>query len=881
MNNIYKLILAIFIPISVNAQFIENFSDGDFTSAPSWSGNTTDFIINAENELQLQASNVSGNQTSYLSVPVTTIDSTIWTFSIRLDFSPSGENFARVYLSSDRADLSEEVNGYYLKIGSSGSQDALELYRQDGSDHTLLLSGTPAGVASAPLLDIQVIRTANQEWTVLADYDLSGQFINEGTVQDATYGLSQFFGWQCNYTSSRSDKFFLDNISISPLFVDDIAPQVISTIATSANTIAVLFDEMITENSATNISNYQLSSGIEITNARVDEANLSLVILTTNMSLTDGATYDLTIQNISDTNGNIVATTLLSFTFIAIQIAAPYDILINEMMVDPTPVLGLPEAEFIELFNRSDKNINLIDFELIIGNNIRLLTDFILAAGDYVIITDQENAPEFNNSDKIIALESFPALRNSGDQIVLNNPDGDLIHAINYRTSWYQNSNKADGGFTLELVNPLAPCLSGINNWRASENGNGGTPGRENSILSAIVDNTSPDLLRAFPINSERIRLFFNKKLNLTIAENVANYQLENIAIVAAELELPNAQTVVLNLTTPLTTGQAYTLKIQNELTDCIGNRIGILSETQTALPATIEPQDIIINELLYQPETGGSDFVELYNTSNKVLNVADLFIANRDEDGIIDIVRPIESDYLLFPDQYVVLTEDIENILALYPNNPCSNISFGANFMETDLPTYPNDRGTVLIYLPDSLAENIVDEFAYSNDLHHPLLDNTRGVSLEKIDYTLSASLADNWQSAAETVGFATPGCLNSNAITNREKPANSSSIFSLENATFSPDGDAFEDFLIINYVTDRTDLVATVRIFDLNGKLLKTLATNELISVDGFYKWDGSDDVGEKAKLGIYIVFAEVFAPDGTQQQFKETCVVAAQLD
>lgn len=881
MNNIYKFILAIFIPISVNAQFQEDFSDGDFLTSPTWSGNVEDFAINMANELQLQAMNISGNQVSYLSTLVMTADSTVWEFFVRLDFSPSGENFARIYLSADRAELNDNVRGYYLKIGSGGSDDALELYRQDEATHELLLAGTIAAVANTPTLNIRVVRNPDQEWTLFADYDQSGNFINEGKIKDGTYRVGQYFGWQCNYTSSRSDKFFLDNILIDPLFIDNIPPRILSVEATSENTIAISFDEYIEENNATDINNYSLSPSISIANARIDDANPQLVILTTNSSLVDGTTYELNVENISDLNGNTIDEITTNFTFTLIQTASAYDILINEIMVDPIPVLGLPEAEFIEIYNRSNKNINVGNFELIVGNTIRLLPDFILAANEYAVIVDNENAPSFSGFGKTIALEGFPVLRNSGEQISLYNSNSELLHAINYRTSWYQNNNKVDGGFTLELMNPLAPCLPGIENWSASENGNGGTPGRQNSIISISVDETPPDLLRAFPINAERIRLFFNKKLDLETAENIDNYQLENIEITSAELEFPNAQTVILNLSQPLNAGQGYTLKIERSLTDCIGNNIGMFAETQTALPATIQPQDMVINEVLYHPEVGGSDFVELYNQSDKVLNVADLLLANRNEEGIIDIVRPIETNYLLFPEQYVVLTEEVQNIIANYPNNPCGNSIFGNNFLETDLPTYPTEEGTVVIYLPDSLAEKIIDEFTYSDDLHHPLLDDTRGVSLERIDTDLPATDNDNWHSAATTVGFASPGCTNSHALTNRGEVSLSSNIFSLERTTFSPDGDGFEDFLIINYETERSDFIVTLRIYDMNGKLLKSIATNESLASAGFYKWDGSTENGEKAKLGIYIIYAEVFAPDGTQQEYKETCVLAGYLD
>ncbi|MFK7933522.1 MAG: lamin tail domain-containing protein [Saprospiraceae bacterium] len=882
MNYIYYFIAAIFIPISAIAQLQDDFSDGDFTTAPMWSGNVGNFVVNTEQELQLQVPDGVDDLTSHLSIAAPTMGRTTWEFSLRLAFSPSGENFTRIYLTADRADLSNVINGYYVRIGNSGTQDALELYRQDGDSHTLLISGTPAAVASSPTLDIRVERSDEQEWTLFADYEQDGNYVTEGMATDATYLIGQFFGWQCNYTASRRDKFFLDNVFINPLFVDDVPPQILATEVVDANTISILFDEILETSSVNDFSNYNFDPALTLSTAQLDGNNGARLILTTNEAFTDGTNYELIINNISDENGNAVSNLTTNFTFIQIETAAPYDILINEIMADPTPAIGLPEAEFIELYNRSDKNINLENFELLVGNNIRLLPDFTLAANDYVILADDNDAVAFTAFGKTLAID-LPALRNSGEQISLNNSNSDLLHAINYSTTWYQNGDKDDGGFTLELINPLAPCLAGIENWRASENGNGGTPGRTNSVLESNFDNANPILQRAFPVNAERIRLFFDKKMDLATAEELANYSIENIEIANAELELPNAQTVLLQLATPLVAGQAYTIEVRSGVQDCNGNALAAFTEVTTALPATIEPRDIIINELLYRPLTGGSDFVELYNQSDKVLNISDLILANRDDRGVLNVVRPIENDYLLFPQTYVVLTEDRNAILESYPQNPCNSPTFGSNFIENDLPSYPVGEGTVVIYLPDTLQERIIDEFNYMDDLHNPLIDDERGVSLERISFSEPTRSTENWYSASATVGFATPGCPNSVGITDRNGAGNAESIFTLESTTFSPDGDGFEDFLIINYLTDQPDFVATLQIYDMNGRLVKTLLNNESLATEGFIKWDGSNDaeVTQRARLGIYIIYAQLFDTNGNVVEYKETCALAAPLD
>ena len=213
--------LAFFSYQLISAQFVERFEDGDFTVNPNWNGDENVFIVNASEELQLSDLNVLQSE-SYLSVGASTGMEANWTFKTRLDFSPSGSNFSRIYLNANQQDLTQSLNGYFIQIGGiSGDQDAVELVRQDGSTLTTLISGTP-GAAATSTVEVNVIvdRDANGLWELQVDYTGDGNFDNEGTAVDATYVQGSYFGIVCTYTSSRSEAFFLDDISISPIVQD-------------------------------------------------------------------------------------------------------------------------------------------------------------------------------------------------------------------------------------------------------------------------------------------------------------------------------------------------------------------------------------------------------------------------------------------------------------------------------------------------------------------------------------------------------------------------------------------------------------------------------------------------------------------------------------
>jgi len=186
-------------------------------------------------------------------------------------------------------------------------------------------------------------------------------------------------------------------------------------------------------------------------------------------------------------------------------------------------------------------------------------------------------------------------------------------------------------------------------------------------------------------------------------------------------------------------------------------------------------------------------------------------------------------------------------------------------------LPAYNISDGNVSIfttYEADTLYV-MIDSFDYSNDFHFPFLDETKGISLERISFDAPTQGNSNWHSASTVSGGGTPTFKNSQI-----RPTNpADDYFSIPEKTFSPDEDGFKDFLLIDYDFENQGYVATVNIFDARGRLVKTLFENELLGQTGSLKWDGITDEGRKAKIGIYIILAEIFSPTKEAMQFKST--------
>ena len=129
------------------------------------------------------------------------------------------------------------------------------------------------------------------------------------------------------------------------------------------------------------------------------------------------------------------------------QIAKQYDVVIDEIFADPTPEVGLPALEFVELKNISVTPLNLSGWELHDGNSTAILPDFILQPDSFIIVCGKSAAVPYASFGTTLGVSSFPSLDNDGDIIYLRSPENIIIHAVSYSTSWYQNELKRlEGG---------------------------------------------------------------------------------------------------------------------------------------------------------------------------------------------------------------------------------------------------------------------------------------------------------------------------------------------------------------------------------------------------------------------------------------------------
>lgn len=546
-----------------------------------------------------------------------------------------------------------------------------------------------------------------------------------------------------------------------------------------------------------------------------------------------------------------------------------YDIVINEIMANPSSSPGLPAAKYIELYNTSDKQINLLGWTLSDGSsNAVIRTNIILAPDSFILVSSSSGAALLSPYTKTISVTNFPTLRVNGDIISLRSSDGELIHAVAYDRSWYGNEVKAAEGWSLEMIDAKNPC-SGKTNWKASTDSKGGTPGHSNSIAANNPDTEPPSIVRVFPTDSLHLVVTFSEPLDSLVAANETNYLLDDNAINVskAEPQAPFFNQILLTLSNKLSSQKIYNLTIRN-FTDCSGNQTSTAT-VKTALSIISKPNDLIINEVLFNAPDDGDEYIELYNHSNNSINLKELFITTRNSAGNLNTLRRLSvEDALFFPGDYKLLSGNIDAIRRKYIIK-----DENALMQVTSMPALANASGTIVLL---NVQGDIIDELQYNENWHFQLISNNKGVSLERINDKAPTQDKNNWHSAAASAGYGTPGYQNSQVMPNELVKGE----IIIDPSVFSPDGDGYNDFLMINYAFPTAGYVCNITAFDGAGRPVKYIVRNGLCGTSGFFKWDGLNEKNQKLPIGIYIIYTEIFNLQGKTKHFKQAVTLARRI-
>ncbi len=533
------------------------------------------------------------------------------------------------------------------------------------------------------------------------------------------------------------------------------------------------------------------------------------------------------------------------------------DVVFSEILADPSPQLGLPDVEFVELYNRTVKPADLRGWTFSDAVISTTLPSFILPPGGYAIVTAASGAAQFNMPSNTLGVSSFPSLNNAGDVIVLRDAEGNLIDSLKYSQAWYRDPGKSEGGWSLELIDPQNICED-AENWVAATAASGGTPGQENSVHAHKPDNMGPRILEAIAMDSLLIIIRFNEKLD-AVTPPLSSFIIQPSIEISSVKFFDDAHSALkVVLSEPIIRSEAYTITVRG-IYDCPGNPIQEeFSRASFVLPEAAEAGDIVVNEVLFNPRPTGVDFVEVFNRSAKVIDVQNWSVRNALTGSGKSETIATSQPALLYPGDFKVFTSKRNVLKGEYIS------TVEASVVETAIPPLNDDEGSVA--LVDEKG-SLIDSIYYSDKMHSPFVQEDEGISLERIAAHTSGLEGSNWASASSASGFATPGYVNSNVR---------SDVFSGDGpVTVEPEIIRLHvyqnDFARILYRFQRGGFVANVRVYDQQGRTVRQLAANELLGTEGFFRWDGDRQDGSAAGTGYYMVWFEVFDADGTVKTYR----------
>ena len=537
------------------------------------------------------------------------------------------------------------------------------------------------------------------------------------------------------------------------------------------------------------------------------------------------------------------------------------DIVISEIMADPVPSVSLPEKEYIEILNRADTSFDFTGWKLLADDEIYSFPPKIIKPHEMMILCHRNDALDLSKYGTTCGFNSFPNLNDRGKKICILDSEGKLINGVEYSSDWYGDVLKSEGGWSLEIIDPGFPFF-GEGNWIASSSKSGGTPGKDNASADRNPDTSFEGLINVYPVDSLRLMIFFSEPVTdysgipgkVKIDDNDAR------DILPVD---PLLRSFLLILAEPLA-NKEYEIEIPAELCDFAGNHIR-KNKYAFGIPVMAKKGDILFNEILFNPFGGNSDFIEFYNTSEKVIDASRLFLVSIDDDSDTSgLIRVSDVTRCIMPSTYYSISEDEDEVEKTFPYGDGEFV-----FYSDELPTMPDDKGH-LVLLNREL--DLIDEVYYNEKMHNPLLSDNEGISLEKTNPKMSSLESVNWHSAAESSGWGTPGKVNSIFS---DFPSEAEQV-SFSSRRITPDADGYEDFLSIGLRFPGMGNVVSVSVFDEAGGFIKDIAKNFLSGPESTIIWDGTADDGTLVRSGIYIILITYFNDSGRRGRWKKVCTV-----
>jgi hypothetical protein len=858
------ILLLIFLPYQATAQIFEDFEAG---SLQNWiSDNPAHWSTDNSGSLQGNYSlhhsfDNPDNGTDRIGIPLGPIHpgegETHWKFTIRHGYDPSSSNNWAAFLMSDvqPGNFSfSEMNGYIIGVNSIGSDDSLRLLKIKGSSIKPILTcklnwQTDIGILKPAIIDVS--RTSTGIWSVKVSL-INEQVLDSASAIENELFASNYFGFLYRYSSTKDRLLWIDDVKISGVFYEDnSAPYPVSVVPAGKKSVRINFNEHPAD-SLLVPSNFILSPDANI--SRLHVLDPVTIIIELDSELKNKTNNSVLIKKLCDESGN--CSEMISADFIPIW-AETGDIIISEILVDPSPQVYLPEKEFIEITNRTEFDFNLNKWRIYNSSKYFDFPEVKISKGEILIICKDADTSLFRQFGNVKGMAHFPSFNLEG-MIILTDSSGQLIHYVEFDKKSYGSTLKAEGGWSLEMIDTHFP-FNTDNNWTASR----GSPGKTNLSAGINKDLLFLGLRNVFPVDSLSLCVRFSEPVfDFQIIKNSVIDKNEIIDVIPSDLI---SSQFILKLSHPLKPKESFNLCIPDLLKDFAGNTIQKKNQL-FGLPERPSKGEVLFNEIMFNPLPGDPDYIELYNCSDKVIDASRLLLVsvNDETSDTSELYQASNEPRCIMPESYYAITSDRNRVIERFPEND-QDFLFEIN----DLPGMPDDKGHLLL-LSRELA--IIDEVNYDDKMHYTLLSGHEGIALEKILSCTSSKDALSWHSASQNSGWGTPGKVNS--ITDSEPE--SVDLISLSTARITPDDDGNDDMLTIGMNLSGNGNVISVMVYDETGNLVKKLVSGMLCGPESAFVWDATADDGSPVRSGIYVIYITMYDDTGKTGKWKKACTV-----
>ncbi|MDZ7690551.1 MAG: lamin tail domain-containing protein [Balneolaceae bacterium] len=260
-------------------------------------------------------------------------------------------------------------------------------------------------------------------------------------------------------------------------------------------------------------------------------------------------------------------------------------------------------------------------------------------------------------------------------------------------------------------------------------------------------DTTAPHIIDYEITTNQSMVLFFSERLEAGSATHISNYGMNDISINNARLTDPDS--VELSFETPLQNNTHYSLTIAG-VEDIFGNTISSESISFTHYEISkADSGDIVINEFMYDPPPGPTEYIELYNSTERSFDLQGSTL--NDNTGRTKVLT--NQQFILPPDSFAVIAPDS----TLFKSFPGINLlAMGNRF-----PSLNNGGDEIIIRKSNG---TLIDSLQYRSSW------GGNEVSLERRSSSVAGIYRENWMDASKSPG--SPG--QQNTATPDQTPQN-----------------------------------------------------------------------------------------------------------